>query len=174
MIPPSLPSELEASGTTCKGSLDTPFLLSHVCREISYEIFSIKPFIDIITQYLNVFQQHFTVWITSVICCLFSLPFRTWGMEMNAVTFCVPEGILKKNKQVFKGNLKKNKHILPCIYVCRDDRLKAACFVWKNHVSGLQWSQPWGTSVHYLTEPHNVFSAQTSCTPSSRCFHCPL
>lgn len=44
---------------------------------------------------------------------------------MNAVTCLVPEGILKENK-----------HIFTCIYTYRDDRVKATCFVWKNHVPG--------------------------------------
>lgn len=145
MRPPPLPSG--GSDTACKESLDTPFLLGHVLHVIYYEVFFINIFMDIITQYLNVFQQHFTVWITSVICCLFSLPFCTWGMEMNAVTFLVPEGILKKNK-----------HIYARIYVYRDDRVKVACFVWKNHVSGLPRCQLWGTSLHYLTQPPQTLS----------------
>lgn len=58
-------------------------------------------------------------------CCLFSFPFLTLGMEMNAVTCLVPEVIFKKNK-----------HIFTCIYVC-DDIVKESCFVGKNYA--LQW-----------------------------------
>lgn len=151
----SFPPELEASGTTSKRSLDTPFLLGHVLHEICYEVFSIKIFID--TLYLNVFQQPFPAPITSVICCLFFLHFRTWGMEMNAVTFLVPEGI-KKKKCIFTGILKKMKHTHPLIYVYRIFRVKATCFVWKNHMSGLQWSQLWGTSLHFLIQPPQTLS----------------
>lgn len=73
-------------------------------------------------------------------CCLFSLPFCTWGMEMNAVTCLVPEGILKKNK-----------HIFTYIHMYRDDRAKATYFDWKNHVIGLQWSLP-TEALLYLTQ----------------------
>lgn len=165
------PPELKASGTTCKGSLDMPLLLGQVLHEIYCEAFSIKIFIDIITHYLNVFQQHFSVWITSVTCCLFSLPFRTWGMEMNAVTFLVPEGILKKNKCIFTGILKTTKHILPCIYVYRDDKSQSNLFCLEEPCQG--YSGPSKGVPQFMTSlsPHrHCLFCTNNLYPLSRCF----